>query len=186
MEAVPKITKKEIALIKRAQGGDIKAFNTLFYKYKPFVEGILKGYLKDTDEAKFVANEVFLKVYENLSTFKTYDSFGGWLRIITNRTAVDYLRSIKHDAGTLSDGDVRQAPSLISESYENDLVNRMTYEQLLYQFNELPESTRKVFELFYENSMTVEEISKALKMPTGTIKARLARTRRKLKKHLKT
>lgn len=185
MNAIPKITNKEIALIKRAQKGDDKAFNILFYKYKKFVENILLGYLKDMDEAKYVANEVFLKVYENLSTFKTYDSFGGWLRIISNRTAVDYLRSLKHDAGTLTDADVRQAPTLISRSYENDIVNRMTYDQIVQMFEKLPESTCKVFKLFYEENMTVEEIGKALKMPTGTIKAKLARTRRKIKKQLK-
>lgn len=185
MEAVPKITKKEIALIKRAQGGDIKAFNTLFYKYKPFVEGILKGYLKDTDEAKFVANEVFLKVYENLSTFKTYDSFGGWLRIIANRTAIDYLRSLKDKEVDLGTIDVRPTLDTLFYNRDDDVVDHMTYQELIKEFKKLPETTRRIFELFYIENLTVDTISEQLSIPTGTIKSTLSRTRKRIKKTFK-
>ena len=92
----PRITEKEIGIIKRAQAGEELAFNQLFKKYKGFVTHLLYQYLKDYDEAKDVTNIVFLKVHDKLSKFVEYDSFGGWLRIITNRTAVDYLRSQKN------------------------------------------------------------------------------------------
>ena len=94
----PRITPEEVEIIKSAQAGNISAFNKLFHRYKGFVDTILYYYLKDMDEAKDITNIVFLKVYEKLSQFTDYDSFGGWLRILTNRTAIDYLRSVKNHA----------------------------------------------------------------------------------------
>ena len=72
----PRITPEEVGIIKRAQAGDELAFNTLYKRYKGFVENLLFQYLKDMDEAKDVANIVFLKVYDKLSKFTAYDSFG--------------------------------------------------------------------------------------------------------------
>ena len=182
----PRITHEEIGIIKRAQAGDKSAFDTLFYRYKGFVENLLFRYLKDMDEAKDVANIVFLKVYDKLSKFTAYDSFGGWLRILTSRTAIDYLRSQENK---------RIAPDIKEErltldiqgSTEDDLVNHLTYKELLSEFNKLPEVTRKIFEMFYVNNNTIEEISEAFypKIPTGTIKSTLSRTRKKLKQRLK-
>ena len=180
----PKITPEEVGIIKRAQAGDKSAFSALFHRYKGFVENLLFHYLKDMDEAKDIANVVFLKVYDKLSQFTAYDSFGGWLRILTNRTAIDYLREMKNKASTLGDSDVRLPSEESGSCTEDDLVNHMTYKQICAIFDKLPEDARKIFQLFYVNNMTVEQISEALNVPTGTIKSTLSRTRRKIKKLL--
>ena len=181
----PRITPTEVDLIKKAQAGDELAFNALYYKYKGFVESLLFQYLKDMDESKEVANIVFLKVHDKLSKFVAYDSFGGWLRILTNRTAIDYLRSIKNKQ--VADIKEDRLNSNVQAYAEDDLVNHLTYKELLREFDKLPEVTRKIFERFYIDNMTVEEISESFnpKIPTGTIKSTLSRTRRKLKKRLK-
>lgn len=182
----PDITLEEIGIIKRAQAGDESAFNALYYKYKGFVENILYQYLNDIDEAKDVANIVFLKVHKKLSRFTAYNSFGGWLRILSNHTAIDYLRSQKNKR-VVADIEEGRLTSDIPDSAENDLVNHLTYKELLLEFNKLPEVTRKIFTMFYVNNNTVEEISNSFnpKIPTGTIKSTLSRTRRKLKQRLK-
>ena len=177
----PRITPEEIGIIKKAQAGDELAFNMLFKKYKGFVEQILYRYIKDMDEAKDIANIVFLKVYDKLSMFTDYNSFGGWLRILTNHTAIDYLREIENKCTVLGPEDERLSYEDSKDSVEDDLVNHLTYDQILAEFEKLPESTRKVFELFYRDHLNISEISSALKIPKGTIKSTLSRTRRKLK-----
>lgn len=181
----PKITDEEVGIIKRAQAGDELAFNALFYRYKGFVEGLLFHYLKDMDEAKDLCNEVFLKVHQKLSMFAAYDSFGGWLRVLASRTAIDYLRTLKNENPPPENCSERLALQKSSGSEETDIVNRLTYEQLMIEFSKYPETVRKVFELFYVNNMTVDEIHEALRIPTGTIKSMLSRTRRKVIKNLK-
>ena len=177
----PRITQEEIGIIKKAQAGDESAFSALYNRYKPFVENVLFQYIKDIDEAKDIANVVFLKVHDKLSMFTAYDSFGGWLRIITNRIAIDYLRTKQ---ANIQDIEEERLSLDIPGSTEEDLVNRLTQKQILAEFKKLPEATRKVFELFYVENMTVKEISRALSIPKGTIKSTLSRTRRKLQKRL--
>lgn len=178
----PCITPEEVEIIKKAQAGNILAFNKLFYRYKGFVDRILFHYLKDMDEAKDITNIVFLKVYDKLSQFTDYDSFGGWLRILTNRTAIDYLRSIKNHVKPVGEKSERLSLASSISSNEDDIVNRLAYERVLEEFNKFPAHMKQILELYYVNNMTVAQISDALDVPTGTIKSILSRTRKQIKK----
>ena len=73
---------------------------------------------------------------------------------------------------------------MTNASEEEDLVNLLEYEALLKEFEKLPEKTQRIFNLFYVDDLTTDEISKVLKIPTGTIKAILSRTSRKIKNNL--
>lgn len=71
-----------IETIKQAQQGSVKAFNKIFYEYKSFVEYILRDYIKDDDEAKDLANIVFLKIHDKLMSFTDYVNFkGGFVQL---------------------------------------------------------------------------------------------------------
>ena len=177
-----RITKEEIGIIKEAQSGNKAAFSTLFRKYKGFVENLLTKYVKDEDEANDICNIVFLKVHNKLSTFTAYDSFGGWLRILTRNTAIDYLRSMKSKNTSIEDVDDRLSLNESIASTEDDLVNQMTYKRVLEEFDKLPDTNRRVCNLYYINNLTVDQISKSLKIPTGTIKSLLFRTRKRIRK----
>jgi RNA polymerase sigma-70 factor (ECF subfamily) len=178
----PRITEKEIGIIKRAQAGDKSAFNWIYKRYKGFVTHVLNHYLNDYDEAKDIANVVFLKVHKKLSTFVEYDSFGGWLRIITNRVAIDYIRKQKQ---------FRRMKSLDSEDYrlwskdqltpDADLVNRQTYGEVIENFKMLPKKHQEIMRLFYVENLTVPQIVDAMNMSKGTVKSILSRSRKKLK-----
>ena len=177
-----RITQEEVGIIKKAQSGDKAAFSTLFRNYKSFVENLLTKYVKDEDEAHDITNIVFLKVHQKLSTFTAYDSFGGWLRILTRNTAIDYLRSMKSKNTSIEDVDDRLSLNESIMSTEEDLVNQMTYKRILEEFDKLPDTNRRVCNLYYVNNLTVEQISKSLKIPTGTIKSTLFRTRNRIRK----
>lgn len=175
----PKITQEEITLINEAKTGNMRAFNKLYYKYKNMVEAVLNQYIDDEDESKDLANIVFLKVYNKLSSFDSYDSFGGWIRVIASRTALDYLRNPYNKLTVVDEENIR----LMSESStdELDLVNQVSYEQILKEVDSLPNAARKVFKLFYLCNLTMEQISKRLHLPKGTVKSHLSRSRRRIK-----
>ena len=181
MSKNPKITNKEIALIKSAQSGDIQAYNQLYNKYRGFTTNILYKYIKDFDEAKDVNNIVWLKVYNKLSKFKDYTSFGGWLRILTNHTAVDYLREIKNLTYAPEGSDERLSESPMDVDYGQSEVDRLTYNQVVDEFKRFPEDVRKVFKLFYVDNLKVDDISAVTGIPVGTVKSHLSRKRKKLK-----
>ena len=183
---VPRITPEEIQTIKDAQAGSMKAFNCLFYRYKGFVENLLFRYLNDMDEAKDLTNIVFLKVYDKLSQFTAYDSFGGWLRILTKNTAIDYLRTMNNKVNVSTD-DQNKKLQLADESGDSEIsiVNKMTYDYLIDLIDTLPPSYRESCKLFYVETMTVAQISEALNIPTGTVKSNLFRMRKHFQKVLK-
>lgn len=178
----PKITDEEIALIKSAQAGEISAYNKLYHKYNGFTTNLLHRYIKDYDEARDINNIVWLKVYNKLSKFKSYSSFGGWLRILTNRCAIDYLRRV-NDLTYASDA-VQFTPDADEDCGEST-VDKMTYDKLVELFKQFPEDARKVFELYYVEGLTVSEISKVTKIPEGTVKSHLSRKRKQLKEKFK-
>ena len=180
---VPKITPEEIKTIKDAQAGSIKAFNRIFYRYKGFVENLLYQYLKDMDEAKDLANIVFLKVYEKLSQFTAYDSFGGWLRILTKNTAIDYLRTISNKINVSIDNSEKKLQlSDVDGDDEISITDKMTYDYLIDLINTLPPSYRETCKLFYVDNLTVSQISEALNIPKGTVKSNLFRMRKQFQK----
>ena len=176
----PRITPAEIKTIKDAQAGSMKAFNRIFYRYKSFVENVLFQYIGDMDEARDITNDVFLKVYEKLSKFTRYDSFGGWLRILAKNTAIDYLRV--HKRFDVSTDDERLQLKDVSGDDEISTTNKLTYNYLISLFDKIPPSYRESCKLFYIDNLTVEQIAKALKLPTGTVKSNLFRMRKILKK----
>lgn len=181
----PRITNQEIEIIKKAQAGDEKSFNTLYYKYKPFVENLLFQYLTDMDEAKDLANVVFMKVYKKLPLFKAYDSFGGWLRIISNHTAIDYLRKHVNNMVFISEDDAKLDDNIDYSYSESSIIDKITYKNVLKEFEKLPPRTQKIFYMFYIKNFTIQQISKRLGIPVGTIKSLLSRTRKQLQTKFK-
>ena len=180
---LPKITPEEIKTIKEAQAGSMKAFNRIFYRYKPFVENLLFTYLKDMDESKDMANIVFLKVYDKLSQFTAYDSFGGWLRILTKNTAIDYLRTMENKIGvSVDDSDKKLQLTDVDGDNEISISNKITYDYLISLIDTLPPSYRDSCKLFYVDNLTVAQIAEALNIPSGTVKSNLFRMRKQFQK----
>ena len=178
------ITQEEIALIKSAQAGSEPAFNQLFKRYKSFVDNLLYTYVKDRDEARDITNIVFLKVYDKLSKFTNYSSFGGWLRILTKNVAIDYLRTVKDSYSLTENTSVSALKDYVGDT-EATYINKMTYDSLVELFDKLPPSYREVCRMFYVDNMTIEQIHEALNMPKGTIKSDLHRMRKILRNLLK-
>ena len=178
----PKITDEEIAVIKRAKAGDESAFTWIFNRYKPFVDELLCSYMGDKDEARDLTNVVFLKVHKNLDKFSSFDSFGGWLRVITNHTAIDYLRTKSNHRYVfgIEDSEVPEPPEY--ERTENETVNHLTVKRIFEVLDRYHPNVRRVFDLYYRKGMTVEMVASKLHIPTGTVKSILSRTRKKLKK----
>lgn len=178
-DKTPRITEKEITLIKSAQSGNEKAFNKLFYMYKGFVEALLTDYLKDRDEARDIANVVFLKVHNKLSMFVDYDSFGGWLRVLTRNTAIDYLRTVKEKQQYVEPNDYR-LDSNVRNQTESDLINQITLDNILSKLDKTTPTKKKVLRMFYSEGYTISDISKCIGMPKGSIKSILFRFRKQV------
>ena len=85
----------ETELIKRLKLGDESAFKTIVEQWQDLVYNTILGIVQNETEAEDLAQDVFIKVFEKIETFKGDAKFSTWLYRIATTTALDHLRSKK-------------------------------------------------------------------------------------------
>lgn len=151
----------------------------LIEQYGQEVYKIAYFYMKETQLAEDVFQEVFYKVIKNYHKFNHQSSEKTWLIRITINTCKDMLRTswIKRVTtfGVLQDSE---------NEYEKpyDIEKKETNKELYELIQQLPQKYKEIVLLFYYKDLTYEEISEILQIPEGTVRSRLSRAREKLKK----
>ena len=124
--------KVEAELVKKAQGGDKKAFEQLCMSVIDSVHGYLYGKLKrDHDAIQDLVSEVFLRVTDKLSTFGMESSFKTWVFGIAKNVFLEYLRVKKQKAKTE-----------LTIAWEE--VDQRTLEQMKHQYQEIVEREKAI------------------------------------------
>ena len=85
----------ETELIEQLKQGDETAFKTIVEQWKDMVYNTILGIVQNETEAEDLAQDVFIKVFEKINTFKGDSKFSTWLYRIATTTALDHLRSKK-------------------------------------------------------------------------------------------
>ncbi len=176
-------------LIKRCKKGDREAFNILVQTYQKQVFNIAYSMLSDYEDASDAAQEIFVKVYKSIESFRGQSSFTTWLYRISANVCNDFLRKRQRRAATVSidqDDDDGYVAELESESPTPEEHLEMTEQQKAVRsaINELRNEYKEIIIYSDINEMSYDEISYILKCPIGTVKSRLNRARNALKKKL--
>jgi RNA polymerase sigma-70 factor (ECF subfamily) len=184
----------ESELVERARQGDREAFSTLARGFERRVYSLALFYTRNPSDAEDLAQEVWLKVYRHLQSFRGESSFYTWLRQITVNTFLNHRRtSMRHTGGDsqplrlveIEQVDYEDALRLArGRNMEDDLYQKMMIERVEAALSELTPQQRLIFILKHNEGMTYEEISVALNCSTGTIKKSLFRAVQKLRQHL--
>ncbi|MFH1422987.1 MAG: sigma-70 family RNA polymerase sigma factor [Planctomycetota bacterium] len=180
------ITDSEI--IKRCLQGDKDAFGMLVERYQGLVYTSAFAYLRNTEDARDITQEIFIRAYTSLGSLKKPGKFGAWLSKISSRLCIDKLRSKKK---TLQ---ISQFPALsedvISElspeklTHEEKMQLMRKFQQVLKAIDQLPEYHRVAFILKYMEDLSVKEISRFLDIPESTIEGRLHKSRAYIREKL--
>ena len=136
-------------------------------------------YVKDIHVAEDIFQEVFIKVYKNLSTFVGNSSIKTWIIRITINTCKDYLKSA-YNRRVVPMMEYHEE-TISSESDYNEVEKRDTNHLIKEAVLSLPAKYRDVVMCVYFNDMSIAEAAKVLDIAEGTAKSRLARARQKLK-----
>lgn len=181
----------DYAVVQRAIGGDQSAFKMLFDKYKqPLYFHILK-LVKDREIIEDLLQEIFLKAFDNISSFNPDYAFSTWLYRITTNHSIDFLRKKKlktfsiHEPIKTKDGEM--SIELEDEgSSTDDLIIRKQRSQILREaLDSLPEKYREIIKMRHVEELSYQEIADILDLPLGTVKAHIFRARELLYKNLK-
>lgn len=171
------MTESEIKLVKKAQEGDIKAFEQLIYKYDRQVLNIAYSFKNDEDEAKDVYQEVFIRVFKGLSSFQFKSEFSTWLfRIAINVCITLNTQKRKHQIESLDseieESDEKVSDYIPSEDYKTDeeLLNNETKKYITEALDTLPSQQKLAFTLKHYNEYKIKEIAKIMNCNEGTVK----------------
>jgi RNA polymerase sigma-70 factor (ECF subfamily) len=174
----------EETLIGKAAKGSLEAFNQLVLRYQDKAFYHAYALLGDAASAEDVAQESFIKAFQNIGGFRG-GSFRAWLlRIVTNTTYDLYRRSRKHPVQPLFrendfGEDFESSAWLVdpSASVEATVEQNEDTARLYQLLGELPEIYRTTLTLVDLYEMDYWEAAEALGIPLGTVKSRLARGR---------
>lgn len=178
-------------LVKKAIGGNEKAYKKLVDKYERALFFHILKMIKDREQVEDLVQETFVKAFDNLNTYSTNYAFSTWLyRIATNHT-IDYLR--KKKLKTLSidepmktkDGEMEMQLPDESAVTDRNIIRKQRQKIVRNAIDNLPEKYRKVIELRHMEEKSYKEISDILDLPLGTVKAHIFRAREMLYKALK-
>jgi RNA polymerase sigma-70 factor, ECF subfamily len=176
----------DIALIEAyRERGDQKAFTELVHRYRDRVFHLAVSIIGTgfTAEAEEVTQEVFIRVYHGLTTFRGESQFSSWIYRIAFNLAVNLKKHMRYQVPHLKE------EVLVSRaSSEVDPLSRLESIQcdqgLMAAIDELPEVYQSALRLHYWMEASIAEIADLLGMPENTVKSYLHRARRLLRSML--
>ncbi len=191
MKASPRVQKE---VIESCKAGDQKAFAEIVLHYQKKVFNLAYRMLGNLEEAKDLAQEVFISVFESIKDLKEEIKFDAWLTQITLnhcRNRWKYLKRRQYfnsdsldDPIETEDGNMPKAIADPSENpealYEKKMVQQFIQNGLL----KLKEDQRELVVLRDLQGFSYEEMGELLGLPEGTIKSKLHRARMDLKEVL--
>ena len=156
-----------------------KAQKALFDIYAPKLYVVCLRYLKDQMRAQDVLQDTFVKIFANISNYKSEGAFEGWLKRIAVNTCLDQLRKDKKLLSDVSIEDVSYQLATQSTSAE-----KLMADDLLKLVQALPDGYRTVFNLFAIEGFSHQEIAQQLGISESTSKTQYLRARAYLKERI--
>ncbi|HEY4743291.1 MAG TPA: sigma-70 family RNA polymerase sigma factor [Desulfuromonadaceae bacterium] len=169
-------------LIEATLAGDDGAFALLVTRYKRRVFSIAVRFSRDDDELEDICQEVFIKAYENLGSFRHDAPFEHWLSRIAVRACHDMLRSKRHAYKHSSLDDLTF--EIRDSGEEARQAARQAREVLAWAMDRLKPEERLVITLLELEEYRVSEIAQMTGWSTANVKVRAHRARLALKRIL--
>ena len=170
--------------IDKVKAGDVASFSPLVERYKDMAYTVALKILRNPEDAEEVAQDSFIKAFQQLNTFQGKSKFSTWLYTIVYRTAISKTRKKKLE---VTDIDAYVIDSYSTES-SSPQIDALTHEEqqkyIAKAIDRLPELDALLVTLFYINDNSLDEIKDITGYSKTNVKVRLFRARKKLYKIL--
>ncbi len=159
-------------ILQRVASGESRAMNLCINQYGNLVWAIARRYIKDHSEAEDLVQEVFTEIWKKAGSFDpAIASESTFVGLIARRRAIDFLRRL----GRRPDFESLAAVSSLPDPSPQNSSIICDPETVKTTLAKLPDDTRQLFSLFFEDGFTHPEIAERTGLPLGTVKTRLRR-----------
>jgi len=176
----------ETQLLEAARAGSLAAFEELVLRYEKKIYNYCYRMTNNEQDAEDLTQEVFIKVYKNLKSFRGNSHFSTWVYRIAHNICIDRYRRMKISSVSLSAGGSGEDDKEIEiasndQSPEEAVITREQQELLQKCITELKPQYRSAIVLRDIQNYSYEEISRIMDIPIGTVKSHISRARSALR-----
>ena len=169
-----------VDLVSQAQTGDRAAMDQIYCRFQQHVLSLAYKKLGNWDEAQELSQDVFIQAFRRLDQLQTPEAFGGWLRQIVHRMAIN--RATRRPTPTSVDHEILEATVTCDSDPLEAVLTREQRMQVHQGLNRLGDLDRQTLVAFYLDGQSLNQMSDAFAAPIGTIKRRLHVARKRLAK----
>jgi RNA polymerase sigma-70 factor (ECF subfamily) len=184
----PDPRERDLERVRASQAGDRAAFDQLVDQYKEIVYAVAYRFARDPDLALDLAQNVFIRAYRGIGSFKGKSSFSTWLYRIAVNTCIDFTRRRARtvEPHTVPEEVADYAGSEVLESSpiarpDGAALTSELGEQIQKAIDALPPYHKSVFVLYEIEGLSYKEIAEAVGCSIGTVMSRLHYARKKLR-----
>ncbi len=175
---------RDYKLVISALKGDQKAYAELVENYRDSLYFMLLKMTNNTNDADDLTIEAFGKAFKNLKQYTPDFAFSTWLFKIASNNCIDFMRKKKKDTFSMdksfkNEENHNLSHKIPSESLDPEecFIKNQKIKVIRDVVETLKPHYRKLVELRYFKEYSYEEIARELKLPIGTVKAKLFRAR---------
>ena len=167
------------------QSGNTEAFGVLVDRYEAKITRYASKFLYSYDDRLDAVQEVFLKAYEHIQSFRVTEKFSSWLYRIAHNVFLNIIRKRGREKISFVDLDVL-FPAGIPDEAESRTAFSEEYPHMEKYLSKLEVKYREVLVLFYFEERSYEQIAEILQIPKATVGVRLRRAKIAMKKVVET
>lgn len=155
-------------------------FEEIYNTYKDMVYNFVYWKVKDHEDALDLSQEIFLKVYKNLKSFREESSLKTWIMKIAINHVKDFFKAKRNFTMEVpsDDEDQEMLPELVLDDFTS-IEDEILVERAL---SNLKEWEKEILVLYYMEGFEYHEIAEILGIPIGTVKSRLNAAKKSLKR----
>lgn len=177
---------REAELIKSAKAGSLPAFEELVISYEKKIYNYCFRMTNSIEDAEDLTQEVFIRVYRKLGSFRATSKFSSWIYRIAHNLCIDRYRrgrvpSISLSATKLENDQKDMDLPSREQTPEKCLISREQLDLILKCIAMLKPKYRSVIVMRDIQDLAYEEIATILKLPMGTVKSQISRARARLR-----
>lgn len=171
---------EDLTLCRETAAGNQASFAALAAKYRKRIFSLGYGFFRNSDDAEDFVQDVLVKLYTSIGTFRGESRFSTWLMRIAYNTAINSIKRRKDYTSLAEDFDVVDT----GEGPEEEHLRSTSKDAIREAVSTLPERYRVCVDMFFFYDMPYADISEVTGLPVNTIKSHVFRAKKLLRDRL--